>query len=282
MANTDVLVEMPTEPEESAVQSDGQGESGAKREQSTISFPYNDLDDAVELAQAIHAFGGSSCETGQLAAQLQMTVTGGGFRLRLLAAKTFGFVTYSQGTVSLTNLGSQVCDPQQERVARRDGFLKVPLYRQVYEKFKNGTLPPNAALDREIMAMGVITKQADKARQVLLRSAGQANFFWSGQDRLVMPPQGGRTEVGAQDPPPPKLTDGKTNDGNGVGSGGGGGEYHPFIMGLLKTLPTADSDWPMDSRRKWLQAASHIFEVIYKDSDSKGSLRIEVQKDSAK
>jgi hypothetical protein len=60
------------------------------------------------------------------------------------------------------------------------------------------------------------------------------------------------------------------------------GGYHPFIAGLLKTLPAADSDWPMDARRKWLQAASAIFELIYKDSDSQGSLRIEVQKDSSK
>lgn len=63
---------------------------------------------------------------------------------------------------------------------------------------------------------------------------------------------------------------------------GSGGDYHPFIEGLLRTLPPADSDWPMDARRKWLQAASHIFEVIYKDSESKGSLRIEVQKDSVR
>jgi hypothetical protein len=66
------------------------------------------------------------------------------------------------------------------------------------------------------------------------------------------------------------------------GDGGDGGDYHPFIAGLLKTLPPADSDWPMDARRKWLQAASTIFEVIYKDSESKGSLRIEVQKDSGR
>ena len=52
--------------------------------------------------------------------------------------------------------------------------------------------------------------------------------------------------------------------------------------GASKDSPSADSDWPMDGRRKWLQAASHIFELIYKDSESKGSLRIEVQKESSK
>jgi hypothetical protein len=52
-------------------------------------------------------------------------------------------------------------------------------------------------------------------------------------------------------------------------------DYHPFIVGLLKTLPEAGSNWPMDARRKWLQAASDIFELIYKDSESKDSLRID-------
>ena len=38
----------------------------------------------------------------------------------------------------------------------------------------------------------------------------------------------------------------------------------------------------VDRTGKWLLAASHIFEVIYKDSENNGSLRIEVQKDSAR
>jgi hypothetical protein len=95
--------------------------------------------------------------------------------------------------------------------------------------------------------------------------------------------------AGAIDPPlpapdadnEPEAQRRKRNGDGGSGSGSGG-DYHPFIAGLLKTLPPADSDWPMDARRKWLQAASTIFEVIYKDSESKGSLRIEVQKDSAR
>ena len=74
----------------------------------------------------------------------------------------------------------------------------------------------------------------------------------------------------------------KNNEGKGNG-GGSGGPYHPFIEGLIKTLPKPETEWPIEARRKWLQAASNIFDLIYEDSDAnKGSLKIEVQKDSAK
>src|SRR5690242_18476847 len=84
--------------------SDAQAQGEAKREQSTIRFPYHDLADAITVARGVHAFGGT-CENAQLAAQLQSTVTSGGFRLRLLAAKIFGLITYKEGRIMLTRLG---------------------------------------------------------------------------------------------------------------------------------------------------------------------------------
>ena len=50
------------------------------------------------------------------------TAKGGGFRLRVMTAKTFGFVTYGQGTVTLTDLGQRLNDPQQEKAAKADAI----------------------------------------------------------------------------------------------------------------------------------------------------------------
>src|ERR1035437_1488873 len=97
-----------------------------KRERSTIEFPYLDLDAAVEVAQGVHQVAGSSCGWDQLAAQMGQTAKGGGFRLRVMTAKTFGFVTYGQGTVTLTDLGQRLNDPQQEKVAATYGFTPSP------------------------------------------------------------------------------------------------------------------------------------------------------------
>ncbi len=257
-------------------------EDSEKRVRSSIRFPYLPLDDAVAVAKGVHTVSGSSCQVDQLAAHLHQKADSSNFRLKLGTSSMFGVITHSQGTVTLTALGSRICDPQQEQAAKAEAFLAVPLYREVYEKFKGINLPPPAGLETAMGTMGVSPKQKSTARQVFHRSATLAGFFAYGPDRLVYPPIKGH--AGQPAPSEPVTGDAeaesrKTERNNGNGSGSGGDGYHPFIAGLLKTLPEADSDWPMDARRKWLQAASHIFELIYKDSESKGSLRIEVQKE---
>jgi hypothetical protein len=63
-------------------------------------------------------------------------------------------------------------------------------------------------------------------------------------------------------------------------NGNGGGQTppptpprHPFIEGLLKTLPEPDDDWPAAGRVKWLQTAANIFDLIYKGD---GGIKIEL------
>lgn len=58
---------------------------------------------------------------------------------------------------------------------------------------------------------------------------------------------------------------------------------HPLIEGLLKELPKPQAEWTTEDRKKWLEMASTIFNVIYKDSDdSRGSLNVVVERNSAK
>ena len=258
----------------------GQDTDG-KRDRSTIEFPYGNLDDAVEIAKGVNQVGGSSCEWDQLAAKFNQVSTGGGCRLRLLTAKVFGLVRYSQGKVTLTPLGSKLCDPKQEKAAKAEAFLAVPLYRAVYDKFKGGSLPPLTGLEAEMVTLGVAKKQTGKARQVFQRSAMQAGFFWSGQDRLVMPAtgNGGHTQIDGHVPEEKK----KHKHDDGDGGDDGGNMRHPLIEGLIKTLkklPPEDQQWPIEARKKWLQTAANIFDLVYSGEDS-SSLKIEIQKDSA-
>jgi hypothetical protein len=247
-----------------------------KRERSTIEFPYLDLDAAVEIVKGVHELGGSSCGWDQLAARLGHAANGGGFRLRAMTAKTFGLVTYGQGTVNLTELGKRLCDPQQEKAAKVDAFLTVPLYSAIHDNFKNGVLPPADALEAEIVKLGVSPKQKGKARQAFDRSAKSAGFFWSGRDRLVKPSiKASAAPVVAPEiePEKPGKTKEKEDDDR----------KHPLIEGLLKELPTPQSEWTTEDRKKWLEMASTIFNVIYKDSDdSRGSLKVVVERNSAK
>jgi hypothetical protein len=232
-----------------------------ERERSSIDFPYTSLDDGILVAKAVHKLGGNQCRLDSLAAELgHDTVKSGGFRQRLSTAHTFGFTSLSQGVVSLSSLGVKIVDPEQEKVARVEAFLKVPLYNAIYEQFKNGTLPPAQGLEAAMVALGVSNKQRDRARQVFQKSAKEAGFFAYGTTKLVYPALGGvpprAKELEVQ------LPDPKAKNGNG----GGGDGHHPLIDGLIKALPVAGTDWPMDARRKWLQAAAINFDFVYADA----------------
>lgn len=69
---------------------------------------------------------------------------------------------------------------------------------------------------------------------------------------------GGRGHTKPDETPPPDP------ENNGGGSGGGGSGYHPFIQGLLDSLPQPKSQWAVSEQAKWLQTAANIFGLIYK------------------
>lgn len=236
--------------------SDGEPER-QRRERSTIEFPYGDLDDAIAVARAVHENYGLSCTYDQLAAAMGQTTTSGAFRSRMSTSRVFRLIDAEKGDVTLTDLGRRVVDASQERAARADAFLAVGLYEKVHEKYRGHLLPPLAALEREMQGFGVSSKQTGKARQAFERSAEQAGFFAQGTDRLVEPPTGGAPE-----------TRPVTGDASAVRPpdrpyGGGGGGFHPFIQGLLDSLPENDAEWLVRDRAKWLQTAANIFDLIY-------------------
>lgn len=237
---------------------------GQTRQRSTIAFPYMDLKAAIELADAIHSHVGlRDCDDDQLAAWTNQSSKSSTFRVQIYAARTFQVLEGDGSKHKLSELGRAVVDPTQAREAKARAFLAVPLYKAVYEKYRGGVLPPAAALSREMQLLGVSEKQKDRARLVFERSAEQAGFFEHGKQRLVMP--GVATHTNATPPLPPS-----TPPTEEVKKGGGNGNdnvpppRHPFIEGLLKTLPEPDSEWPAAARAKWLQTAANIFDLIYK------------------
>jgi hypothetical protein len=130
-------------------------------------------------------------------------------------------------------------------------------------------LPSSEGLEGAIVNLGVVPKQKATARQVLQRSAKQAGFFDLVPNRLVMPaigavPQPQQQPKANGSSMPPVLHEPE----NGI---------HPFIQGLLKTLPTPEKEWEPEARMKWLQAAAGIFDVMYKSKDG-GTIAMECKK----
>lgn len=241
-----------------------------KRERSSIEFPYGDLDDGVTLAKAVRDVGGQSCTLDQLAAQLKQSANSGAFRLRTSYPRIFGLAETERGTIRLTDLGMRIVDPSQEAAARVEAFLRVPLYKAIYDKYKGYTLPPAAALEREMAGLGVSSKQTDKARQAFDRSARQAGFYWSGQDRLVIPVVKGEAPGSRPlDPGTPGAgaAGADVRDANGrdrnAGSGGGGGTGDALLDALISKLPPAGQNWGVDERIAWLSLMAMAFQMTY-------------------
>jgi hypothetical protein len=224
------------------------------RQRSTIAFPYMDLASAVDLATAIHGHVGlGDCDDDQLAAWSNQSPKSRTFRVQVYAARTFGVLTEEGERHKLTELGRSIVDPNQTREARARAFLTVPLYKAVFDKYRGGVLPPAAALERDMVMLGVAEKQKDRARQVFERSAEQAGFFEHGRNRLVAP------GIAPREPPPLGLE---------PGSGGGGGneppKIDPVIRSLIEKLPPPGTVWPEKDRALWLQLLEGSFRLVYK------------------
>lgn len=254
-----------------------------QRNQSSIQFPYGDLSDAIAIAEGIIKCGGVPSQPDQLAAALGQEPTSGNFRMKVATARTFGVIQTVQGRYQLTDLGFAIADKQREKAARVDAFLTVPLYRRVYDEFRNRQLPPRPlALENAFVGFGVAATQKERARQAFDRSAQQAGFFdQGGRDRLIRPPVGNVAATGSSGgeavEQPNNVESEDDHSGHHGGGGGGGGSHsggphrgrmHPFIQGLLDSLPAPETNWAEEGRAKWLQAAANIFDLMYKGDAS--------------
>ncbi len=240
---------------------------GAKRERSQIEFPYADLERSVNLARTLHGEGGQAkIDQQQLAVAMDQSASGGTFRGRLYASKMFGLVETEGGKVALTPLGLKIIDSTTESAARVEAFLNIPLYKAMFERYNGYALPPASAIERQMESLGVPQKQKERARQAFQVSVQYAGFI-AANGRFSKPTSAARalpineaeaennlSEAPASERPPPSYGGGGY-DANGL---------HPFIQGLLKTLPAAETDWSVQDRVKWLQTAASIFGLIYK------------------
>ncbi len=225
---------------------------------STISFPYRDLDAAVSVAQAMLKSGGVPLSSDQLGLALDLKPGSGNFLVKVAAARIFGFLIQAEGKYKLTNLGFSVIDKddKRQRAARMEAFLNVPLFRKVYDEFKGRQLPPKLGLVQALIEFGVSPKQGETARLMLEKSARQAGFNGGGSDRLIEPVVGTPSATIERQP---EIEDAPVIATIAESAGKGGSKHgglHPFIQGLLDTLPAPETNWTIEGRAKWLQAAA--------------------------
>ena len=255
-----------TEEVPEAAQTTGQ------RTRSTITFPYQHLESCVEVARAVHAVGGDACQWNQLAARLNQSPGGGGFRQRMISARTFGLLDYAKQRVQLTDIGRACIDQSREMAGRESAFLHVPLFNDMFGKLDGHPLPPNVAIEQQMVELGVAPKQAGKARQAFHRSATHAGYFEISPDRMTKPSHGG-------EPSQEEHSDIGERDDERVGGGDppSGPPVHPLIAALLGQLPP-ETEGEFEQRRCliWLQMMLSSLTLIYGDS-AEELLEIEVR-----
>ncbi|SHJ38674.1 hypothetical protein SAMN05444159_0481 [Bradyrhizobium lablabi] len=228
------------------------------KEQSSIAFPYMDLDTAITVARAFVENGGGARTRDQLAGALSQSPLSGAFIMKLSAARQFGLVDYVDGKFKLTDLGFSIVDKNELRAkpARVQAFLSVELYRKIYEDFKGKQLPPRPhGLEQTFVQMGVTQKQKTNARLAFDKSARQAGFSTLDPDRLIEPMLGGPGTSAATVVSPIKRP--------ASFAGGGGPSLDPLIVGLLDRLPPPGESWSIEKRKKWLLTFEANLEMIY-------------------
>lgn len=107
-----------------------------------IDYPHAPIDRSIELAEAVYSLGRTS-SMDMCAEQMGLKV-GGGFKSIVSAATKFGLITKIRGQLSTTALFESYhlgYSTEEKSQILRDAFLNVPLFLEIYERFKDQELP---------------------------------------------------------------------------------------------------------------------------------------------
>jgi hypothetical protein len=264
----EAVTEQPVETgtaEQQAAPEDKNSTTAKERAKSTIQFPYGDLDVAVAAAKKIFAGKGQQqADMAQIVALLgHDTSDSGAFRFKLSTARTFGLIDADSKQGRLTEIGIRIVDPEFEALAKVQAFLAVPLFKVMYERYKNRILPLDKVIEGEMIALGVAPKQGERARQVFQKSAELAGLFTYGKGKLILP--GGVSEAmlgsdtgqnGHRQLTAPPIVE--PHQASAADNG--------CIRMMIKTLPPPGSVVTEEAREIYVRAFNAALDEIYQKS----------------
>jgi len=146
-------------------------------------YPVYDLDSSIAVARTIRDQGGGSADQPHLASFLSYSSTkSGAFITRIAAARIFGLVENRDRFLIPTQLARTIIAPEHpgrdDLRARFEAFMHVPLYRSLYERYKDGQLPPEMGFRNALETHYDIPRNRTQlAYRVLMDSADQAGLF---------------------------------------------------------------------------------------------------------
>jgi len=146
-------------------------------------YPIYDLESSIAVARAIREQGGGSADQPHLASFLRYSSTkSGSFITRIAAARLFGLIENKERLLVATPLANAIIAPEHpgrdDVRARFEAFMAVPLYRSLYDRYKDTQLPPEMGLRNAMETQyGIPRARTQLAYRVLMDSAGQAGLY---------------------------------------------------------------------------------------------------------
>jgi hypothetical protein len=229
------------------------------REQSSISFPYCSLADAMIFIEAIRNHG-DGVARDELAAATSQKRNSWPFLNKAASSQIFGLIRVEKQRFSLTNLGRKITDPQTQVSARVKAFLSVPLYRKICLEYEGQELPNDRVLEEKMVSIGVPHKQQSRARQHFQRDAEQAGLFNERKTRLILPKGISIESI-------------KSADLSVHGQGKSLATEIPLgqtnipsaLLPLFDSLPPVGAEWPSAARQQWMRILDRSFDRLYKE-----------------
>ncbi len=216
-------------------------------------FPYVDLDLGVETAKYVFEMGGN-CTFEQLSEKSGQALDSNALRIRINTTwRQYGLITVNGDRISLSDLGKAVLQPATERQARVESFLRVPIYKDIFSKYRDESLPASKVLEQVMEDMGVAPKQSARARQILMRSAKQAGLFEDSDFSLAIPRGVKIIEDRVSEPQSESVnvpTEMTTH-----------GKREPIFEALWGMVPPSGAEWTIEARAKWLNMLSNALDM---------------------
>jgi hypothetical protein len=148
-----------------------------------VSYARASLAKAIELAEAVNSLGGS-CKAASCADKMNYKVSGG-FNQIVSAASKFNFIDVSDGIFKTTDDFKKFYKNAYNDIEKNDylrkSFLSVPLYQQLYDRFKGQTLPDKTALPKFLVReYGVEEDAASRVATHFIEALEQTGLLVNG------------------------------------------------------------------------------------------------------
>lgn len=137
-----------------------------------VEYPRRSLRDALELAEAVSSLGGRC--TVQTCADGMKKRVGGAFSAVISAAVKYGLVTSKSGELAVTEQFNQyrlAYSEDEKRNLLRQAFLSVPLFNQVFARFRGQKLPGEILARLLIREFNVNENSASAIRRYFIEGA---------------------------------------------------------------------------------------------------------------